>query len=84
MINISYILFFIIDLPVNYNELHEDAASVMRQLLLHTWNSWILVKAKGLTLKFFSMMIISTNEFFLKSIQVKPLTITKNSWISGV
>ena len=53
MINISYILFFIIDLPINCNGFHEVAASVMRQLLLHTWNSWILMKVKGLTSIFF-------------------------------
>ena len=78
MINISYILFFITDLPNNYNEFHETAVSVMQQLLLHTWNSRILVKVKGLTLIFFTVMTISrTGLFVWKVFRLSPWLLPK-------
>ena len=34
---------------------------------------------KGLTLIFFTMITMTTNGFFVKNIEVQPLTFTKNS-----
>ena len=53
MTNMSYILFFIFDLPINYNEFHEIAASVMRQLFTTHLKFMNFGKRQGLNLNIF-------------------------------
>ena len=53
MIDISYILFFIFDLPINYNEFCETAASVMRQRFVAHLKFMNFGKSQGLDLNIF-------------------------------
>ena len=73
-------MFLITDLPINYNEFHEAGAGNVTAFATHL-KFMNFGKSQVLNINIFHHddYINKCMHFFVKNIQVKPLTFTKNS-----